>query len=686
VLKVLEEYRIPIDLIVGTSMGAIVGGLYAAGISPSEMEEVVRSVDWGRIFDDRPPDQYLAFRRKGHADRLPIWEIGIRKGRLVLPRGLTTAQKLGFLLQSLTLHTADTESFDDLPIPFRALATDLGTGELVVLDRGSLASALRASMAVPGAFSPVELNGRTLVDGGVVDNFPVDVARKLGAEVIIAVYVGMSLDELERSRSVLEVSVQAMSVQAQQHYRDQVALLTKDDVLVDVPVSDTSSASFVEMAKLIGRGEEGARAQAERLSRLSLPPEVYWRFLGRQRLVPRDLDVIDFVRVSSDGPATEARIASLIRTPVGEPLDLEILQEDLNRVYAVGDFEEVGFRIVNEDGRRGLVVRALPRSWGPNTVRFGFGIADDFDGDARYDMLTGIALTRINRLGGEWVTDARFGGTLGLESEFYQPLDLDGTHFVSTRLRAERSISDVYEEGDRVGRYQVGRVGAEIGLGANLGTTAQVGASALVGRYWGQPLIGGVGLASESANLAGLLFSVDIDRIDNGSFPRTGVGTLLSLYVSDERIWASDTYEVVLLGVIKPITAGRHTFMPFARAATGLGSNIPKYSRLPLGGLFNFSGYREGRLTGNHGGVAGLIYYARVADISGSWARSLYVGASAETAGAWEEYEEINPADLIVSGSLFVGLDTGLGPLYLAYALAQDGGWGRIYLYVGQTL
>ncbi|KKM18782.1 hypothetical protein LCGC14_1662220, partial [marine sediment metagenome] len=212
VLKVLEEYNVPIDYVVGTSMGSIVGGLYAAGMSPQEMEAIFNLVPWNDLFSDRPPEVLLPFRHKEDNQRLMAFELGVKDGKIVLPKGFIPGQKLGFLLQKLTLNVADIDNFDELPIPFRAVSADLATGEAVVHDHGSLNEAMRASMSIPGVFTPIEIDGRVLVDGGIVNNVPIEIARQIGADVIIAIDVGTPLSKVEDLKDMLDVTMQMIGI------------------------------------------------------------------------------------------------------------------------------------------------------------------------------------------------------------------------------------------------------------------------------------------------------------------------------------------------------------------------------------------------------------------------------------------------------------------------------------------
>ena len=245
VLRVMEELRIPVDYIAGTSIGSIIGGLYASGYSPGELDSVIVNVDWGTVFKDTPPRQQIEYRRKAE-DRLPYFglEFGVNGGGLRLASGLIAGQKLNFLLRHLTLHATGIDDFDALPIPFRAIAADLADGSMVVIDHGALADALRASMAIPGAFTPHEIDGRLLIDGGMVRNLPYDVVKSMGADVVIAVDVGTPVGELTDDPSFLGVVSRTLDLATKANVAVSRKQFTDRDLLMIPDLGKVTTASF----------------------------------------------------------------------------------------------------------------------------------------------------------------------------------------------------------------------------------------------------------------------------------------------------------------------------------------------------------------------------------------------------------------------------------------------------------
>src|SRR6266850_3678945 len=422
VLKVLEELRVPIDVIAGTSIGAVVGGLYASGMSPDEIAREMERVHWAALFDDRPPRPDLPYRRKQDDSSAFIdFELGLRSGRILLPRGLIAGQKLEFLFKSLTARAAFIDDFDRLPIPFRAVATDLADGSMVALSRGDLGEALRASMSLPGTLAPAEIDGRHLVDGGLVRNLPVDVARGMGADLVIAVDVTTPFDPVDSLKTVADVTRQVADMLTQDNVTGQAV---SADVLIRPDLAAVSATNFAAGAEALRRGEEATRAQADVLGRYSLPPDAFEARLREVRGARAALPTrIDSVRIEGARRVDRRVLERRIRTRPGTALDLGLLQADLSRLYGLGDFEKVDYRLSRTDGGADLLIHAEEKPWGPNYLRFGLTFVNDLEGDSDFGVLARYTRTRMDALGAEWRSDVKIGRNRSLASEFHQPLD-----------------------------------------------------------------------------------------------------------------------------------------------------------------------------------------------------------------------------------------------------------------------
>jgi len=684
VLKVLEANKVPIDFIVGTSMGSIVGGLYAAGYSPEELEKLFSDIDWNDMLSDRPTEDVLSFRNKKDFQRLSNLEMGFKKGKISFPRGIIAGQKLDFMLSKMTIHTLDTPTFDQLRIPFRAVATNAVTGERVVFDRGNLAEAIRASMSVPGAFPPVKLEGKLLIDGFLVQNVPVEIAKEWGADIIITVDVGGGLMKEDQLKTLLDMTNQMIGILSQKNIDESLKLLTDKDLLLNPNLDGIGPGDFVKTPEAVKRGEKTALDKVEAIKRYSVSDGDFQAFLANQRVRDRNPIMIDFVDIAKPKRVNTQMIAGRIKTKSGQPLDFDQLERDLTNVYAIGDFETVGFNIKEEDGKKGLVLNTREKPWGPEYLRFGFNLESSIGGSNSYTTLLDYRHTQLNHLGGEWKVVGKVGQDTGILSEFYQPLDPQDYFFVVPMVSYQRAFQDIYEGDHRIAEYRKDEMMGGFDLGVNLKSylEARVGLRRSVVNA--EPEVGGTNLQHfDDVQKSGVLAQVNFDQLDDHRFPTRGIKAESRLFLSEEGLGADQSYQKADFMLGKATTVNeRHTFLTLLRGGLSLDDKTPYYDRFTAGGFLNMSGLGKDQLRGKNTGVGELIYYYKLVDTQG-FANKIYVGGSFEAGNVWEDKSNFGE-DLIYGGSAFLGLDTMLGPLYIGYGLA-DGYDGRAFVYLGKT-
>ncbi|MCE5263488.1 MAG: patatin-like phospholipase family protein [Deltaproteobacteria bacterium] len=683
VLKVLEELRIPVDVITGTSMGAIVGGFYAAGHSPAEIETLVNSLEWNEAFRDRPPLEDYSFRRKEDiANYMIKFDAGIRDGKLALPRGIIQGENLNFILKSRLIHTATVTDFDRLRIPFRAVAADIVTGETVVLGAGDLAEAIRASMSIPGVFAPVEWEGRLLVDGGIADNLPVDVARSMGADIVVAVNIGTLRRPKEKLTSAMAITAQVMTILIQKNTDAQIASLREGDLLIQPALGEIGSSDFAMAPEAIQIGEEEVRRAIPHLSRLSLPPSGYEHWLAAQRRQPAPLPVIDSVTVDNNSPIAEGVVRAQIRTKSGEPLNLGTLEGDLQRIYSIDTFEKTDFRLSEKDGKTDLRISTQEKSWGPHYLRFGLSLVDNLDGDAGYNVSASLTSTALNRLGAEWQNQIQIGDTPRFFSEFYQPLDESLRYFIAPRVEYKSWNINNYSEGVLLAQFRASAVEAGLDIGRQFENWGQFRLG--VRRGYGNVRVR-VGTPEPEAkfNSGGLFTSFSYNRLDNFNFPRRGTAVDVVWMIPRTELGSDYSGNGLVVDWLTAKTIARHTVLAGLTVQSALWSEAPLQNSYPLGGFLNLSGYATDELYGQHTGLARLIYYYRLAGAGlGEFHMPLYAGFSLEAGNAWATRGDISGRTLIYAGSLLAGAETYLGPIYLAYGQAE-GGRHSLYLFLG---
>jgi NTE family protein len=432
VLKALEELRVPVDYIAGTSIGAIIGGFYVSGMSVAELEELVESLEWNSAFLNVTPRQLKSFRRKRDDDLFLVdQKPGLNDGEFELPVGLVQGQVIDTIISRVTLRASQASNFDELAIPFRAVAGDLATGEPVVLSSGSLAKAIRASMSIPAVLSPIEIDGRLLVDGGIAMNLPVEVAQDMGAETIIAVDISSSLLTRESMRSVVDVTTQLTNLLTRTGTVQQRDKLGPQDILVAPQFSeDLGSVSFARMDEAIQTGYDAVMARRSEFERLSLPDAAYEAHIAARRDPRmRELPVIDFVRLDNDAPIDDAVIeARLGAIELGEPLDVDAVEQAMNTVYGLEYYQNVRYGLVDEGDRTGIELELDRRSWGPHYLQLGMTYSTAADSDALFGLAASYLSTAVNPRGGEWRATLVVGDEPAFRTDRYQPFGERGLH------------------------------------------------------------------------------------------------------------------------------------------------------------------------------------------------------------------------------------------------------------------
>ncbi len=680
VIKILEALRVPIDCITGTSMGALVGAAYASGNPIEQLEQLALGLSTELLFNERLPRQEQSMRRK--QDDLSILfgpDLGFRDGSLLLPKGIVSGVQLERIIRHLA-RVGDVRDFDRLPIPFRAVATDLATGKPVVLASGELANAMRASMSVPGAVAPAEFDGMILVDGGLTNNLPVDVARAMGAEIVIAVNLGTPLLKRDALGSVFGVTAQMMNILTEQNVQASLASLRPTDILIEPELGDFSAADFGSMGTTIPIGEAAARRVTERLQALTATPDRFAAHRARQQAIAApDARRIDEVRFNGLRAVNPRYAETLIDARAGQTVDTDTLDRDTQRLFGTGDFEHVGYRFLEEHGKRILVVDAVEKSWGPNYLRFGLGLSSDFRGDAYYNLLARYRRTWLNSLGAEWRSEVQIGRTDRLLTELYQPLDDAQSVFVAPYAQIERRSLDLFSGNQRVARFDVRSSLVGVDLGRQLTKFAEARVGLVGGRAKAKLDTGPDTLAPGEVDVtqAAWRAQLAVDQLDSVNFPRAGYGGSLSLLGARRGLGGDRTYNRWETDGVYVRSFGEHTLNLGYKFGRSTGSVAELFQ---WGGFLQQSGHRTGALLGDSLSFGRIVYYNKLA--RQTMLEGLYAGMSLE-AGKLRNPPLGGHTGLLRSAALFLGVDTPLGPLYVAYGRTHEGLYSY-YLFLGR--
>ncbi len=678
VLKVLEKMNVPVDMVVGTSMGAIVGGLFATGLSPEEIEKKIMEVDWDDIFSDSPHSLQQSYQlRREAAEYAKDAELGFLMGQVHIPHGILAGQKLSMVLNRILLPALTTDNFDNLAIPFRAVATDIVSGKRVDIGSGNIVKAIRASMAIPGVFSPVEMDDMVLVDGGVIANIPIETARSLGAERLIVVDVSPPLAKREKLKSMVDVTMQVLAIYSHRDRAFQHSLLGKQDVLLTLELPGFANTDFKKAAGIIAAGESAAMEVASPFTAFSVPQDEYKRIRNSLAAWGRkDAPIIEFVRIKKPRGVSRRIVKEWIKTSPGQRLDVDTVENEVADIYATGFFDRVDYSLAQEDGDYGLVIEPHTKPWGPNYLQFGlqFNSNTDFNPMLRYRM------SQINNLGAELNLHARLGINHDFRAEFYQPIDYKNRLFIAPILDYKVRNTELYKNESSYARYRTRSMATGLDFGVNIGNTGQARIGIAGERVTSRPTISDGTLPKFNDDKLLLCGSLAIDRQDRLVFPKKGY--YFAANYKDALQEEDDRFQMLTLKTSFAWSGAMNTFILSTEASGSFDTELPQYRKFPLGGFHRLSGYRDNEFTGNYAGLLRLTYLREIDMPLPPRQKNFFLGATLEGGQVWDKFGDISPEDLRLSGSVFAVFDTLLGPLYAGYGF-REFDEGIIYVYLG---
>ena len=685
VLEVLEEMRIPIDCIAGTSMGALVGGAYAAGASPAEIIDLVREQDWINIFDDSAGRAEVNLRRKELDDRyFSGLEFGVTSKGLRYREGAVAGEKLKLFFNRLVRAELGERPIEELYMPLAIIATDIGSGDRVAIRSGNLSSAMRASMSVPGLIAPVVREGRKLVDGGLTDNLPVQEARALcAADTVIAVNVGSPLFKPEEVTGVVTVLGQVVNLLTEQNVAKSRAALGGNDVYLSVELGDIGATQFTRQLEAAELGRRAARAMADELKRFSLPPRDYvaWRNRIRVAKAPEP-PIISEVQIAETRFMNPRKLRRGIRQREGEPLDAGMLAEDLVLEYSQGDLQTLDYNVIHERGKTILRITPVEKPWGPDYLRFGLGLASDFRTESQYQVRALYQRTWLNAFGGEWLVGAQIGSVQSISSEFYQPLDSRQRFFVRPHASTSLRKLGLYFEGDRLAIYRVQDSRGGVDAGLNLGVYGQVRAG------WVERRIGSVldtgpdFFPNITSHIGGPVAAFSFDTYDQPFFPTRGVKVDVTHFDAHRLSTGLERYSRSEARVGAAWSLGSFVVLGGLEGGFTSRGTLPLGDAFTLGGPRRLSGFANDQLLGGEYAFGRLEAQYRLTLPIPVFGLSFIGGLVAEVGRMNERLTEPTLNGWQRSFGAYLAASTAFGPVYIGVADAKHGK-GRFYLFVG---
>lgn len=694
IIEVLEQYRIPVDIVTGTSMGAYVGGMYAMGLSAETLKSKTLGTDWNSGYEDRVGRNELLLRKKQAEDDYQVHtDIGLSlKGEFKQKSGIVQGQTMAILLRGLTENLPNLDSFDQLAIPYRCVATDIARVQPVVIDSGNLAMAMQASMTVPGALKPIEWQGKLLVDGGVVNNMPIDVAQSLGAEVIIAVDLRDPLLDNPELNSAINIVGQLTTYMTNSSVDRQTSLLQEGDIYLQPDVSFMMAGDFDKMKQAYEAGRNVALAALPELRKYQLSESDYLAYQKakdkrRKKLTTGQAYYIDKIKLTNNTRLTDKTLQAMMDLQSDRVISIEELEAAVRHLYAQDIFDRITYQIQQEEQENVLHINVNEKSWGPGYLNFKLAFEDNSDDRSEFAFGAQYTYTNLTKLGGEWQFEWILGSWKKVATQFYFPLDYQQQAFTSFGGSWNKEVHQYFFGNDTIlppqpneewefidVEYSYGSAFAELGWNFKPWSAISAGYRGVNGNA--KLLLTG---ERQYFDAYGPYISYVHDDLDNLTFATSGwkfeaewgYSTTQSEYQGLDEDEVVNNYNARLF---KPFSVERHTLgLHLKGGGSDSEALLPIYVQ-DLGGLLNLSGYQSHELSGRYSLLGVLSYRYRLLDNDfGAFSSPVYLGGSLERGGVWNDDSQISWGSSETATSLYVGIDTPIGPAYLGYGYAEAG-------------
>jgi NTE family protein len=669
VLKWFEEHHIPVDYVAGTSMGGLVGGFYATGMNPDEMKALIEGLDWRAILNDRTPYEDLAYRRKEDQRAYPNSLIFGLRGGLSLPPGLIAGHQIGLLIDRVTLPYGEVNSFDALPVPFRCVATDLVSRKPYVFKDGSLAVALRSTMSIPGAFSPVREGDAVYVDGGLLDNLPTDVVRQMGAEIVIAVHLEpgpVEAKDIQSLFSVLNHSVRVVLEENELHS------LAQADAIVSVPLREYSTVDYAKRDAIMQRGYDAAKGKTRLLEAFALREADWEAFLeARKARKLSEVPAPQFVKIEGASEKGEAYAARYLKPFVGKPLNTEKLDEVLTRMTGVGRYESAGYQLTQQNGQPGLLIRVVEKNYAPPMFQTAFEVDGSQSGNVDFTMGTRFTFMDVGGFRSEWRTDVLLGNTYGMQTELFRPITAESRWFIAPHADASYTAFPIYAKNDPLADYRIYRINIGGDIGYSFGRFSELRVGYQVGSLNTKLRLGTPEIPAVEGHVGQARLHYLLDVTDDPVIPRRGFKAESNFRWFDQSPGAKGGFPSMdlKLGYFQPITRPASLFVE-GEGGTTFGSTSTGTPQFFLGGPVRLSAYGQNEFQGNQ------FYLFRAGYMHDLLTMPPFLGKKVYAVGAYEIGKMYGvTADSNLPNDAAAGLlaQTALGPFFIGGSVGDSG-------------
>lgn len=674
VLRAIEEYGIPIDFAVGTSIGSFVSGLYATGKSSRDIEDLFLSANWNQGYQDDLPRARTPNRRKRHNDAFPIQlGIGLGKDGIKLPKGIIQGQGMKAMIDTMLGSYPEFRSFNELTIPYRAVAADLETGEQVILSHGDLASAMQASMSLPGVLRPIERDGRVLVDGGIANNLPVSVAKDMGVDIVIAVDIGSPALTRDEINSSLEVLGQLSNFLTKSNQARARAMVKDTDLLIQPDLEGFGLLSFDKMQQGIDRGYQAGVKAIEAHQELS--KLVHKKNTLNQSLNTASTAPIEQIILDNKTRLADEYILHRMGLSGSPPFTQDQINKGIEKLYGQGTVARVNSVRKKSGNKEVALIAVEEKEWGPGYLDFEFSFEDNFRTFSLFEIGASWRLTNLSPYGAEWINSVEFGTEKSIMSEIYWPLSTSG-FFLQASADYSREVSAYIEAGKTLGDLIISAQSNKGGLGYefsdrfDLITELQLSDGEI---DLPDILVSQVGYSNLNFDKDAIVLRAEFDSLDEADFARSG-WKMMGEVQRNRTTLSNDEYfaNQVEVELTLAHSFGAHTIKPTLRAGNSSVSTIST-TNFELGGFLNLSGNDRDFISGPYMRFARLVYtYELAENLLGGTSLPLYFGLSYEAGNTWERREDISVSSMISSGAIFLGWDSPIGPAFLGYGLSEN--------------
>jgi NTE family protein len=669
VLKWFEEHHIPVDYVAGSSMGGLVGGFYATGMTPDELKTLIDGMDWRKILGDRTSYEDLAFRRKEDQRAYPNSLIfGLRKG-LTLPAGLNAGHQIGLIIDRVTLPYDEVPSFDALPTPFRCVATDLVSGKSHVFQDGSLAVALRATMSIPGAFSPVHDGKAVYVDGGLLNNLPTDVVRQMGAEIVVAVHLEPAPADAKDIQSVFSVLNHSVRVVLEEN---ELRSLAQADAVVSVPLSEFSTVDYAKSGQIMQRGYEATNARARLLEAFAVD-DAQWQEHQHLREARKRSDVPtpQFIEVQGTNPHEATDVTRYVRRFQGKPVNPAKLDEALTRLTGVGRYDSAGYRLVEKNGQTGLLVDVVEKNYAPPMFQTAFEVDGSQSGNVDFTMGTRFTFMDVAGFRSEWRTDLLLGNTYGIQTELFRPFRAESRWFFAPHADASDTTFQIYAKNDPLADYRIYRTNIGGDIGYSFGRFSELRVGYEIGSLNTKLRLGSLIIPAVTGRLGQTRLRYLLDHTDDPVIPRRGFSAETNFRWFDQSPGANGAFPSMdlKLGYFQPIARPASLFLE-SEGGTTFGNQSTGVPQFFLGGPVRLSAYGQNEFQGNQ------YYLFRAGFLRDLLILPPFLGKKVYAVGAYEigkMYGVTTGSELpddVVAGFL---AETALGPFFIGGSVGDSG-------------